>query len=49
MPFIAPLLAAGLVSVAVGLGSSIYGGIKAGQERRRMEKYLNQQQAENKA
>ena len=33
----------------IGLGAGIYGAIKGGQERKRMEQYLNQQDAENKA
>ncbi|MCL2651082.1 MAG: hypothetical protein FWD60_08685 [Candidatus Azobacteroides sp.] len=33
----------------VGLGASIYGGIEAGKARKKMEQYLNQQDAENKA
>jgi len=33
----------------IGLGAGIYGAYKSGQERKRMERYLNQQDAENKA
>jgi hypothetical protein len=35
------------LGTAVGLGESIYGGIKAGQENKKMQTYLNGQQADN--
>jgi hypothetical protein len=38
-----------IASAAAGLASSIYGGVKAGKERRRMESYLNQREADNEA
>lgn len=37
------------IGTGVGLGASILGAIKAGKERRKMDGYLNQQDAENKA
>ena len=36
-----------IAQAAIGFGSSLYGGIKAGQERKRMEQYLNRQDADN--
>ncbi len=33
---------------AVALGSAIFGGVKAGQQRRKMERYLNEQEADNR-
>lgn len=37
------------VGAATGLVSGIYGGIKAGQERKKMQEYLNGQKADNEA
>lgn len=42
-------IAVGAIGTAVGLGSSIYGGIKAGQERKRMAKYLSGEKSDNEA
>ncbi|MDR0824947.1 MAG: hypothetical protein LBN74_07610 [Prevotella sp.] len=33
----------------IGLGASLFGGIKAGKERRKMDKFLNKQNTENTA
>lgn len=38
-----------IIGAAVGLGSAIFGGIKAGNQRRKMERYLNKQVADNQA
>lgn len=38
-----------LVSAGIGAIGSIYGAIKAGQERKRLAEYTNQQEAENEA
>ena len=38
-----------IVSAGIGLGGAIYGGIKAGQERKRMENYLTTQESGNEA
>lgn len=40
---------ASAVTGALGLGASIFGGIKAGQQRKKMSRYLNQQDSENTA
>ena len=37
------------LGTAVGIGSSIYGGIKAGQERKRMSNFISGQQSDNEA
>lgn len=39
----------GLIGAGVGLGASIFGGSKAAKQRKKMERYLNQQDTENKA
>lgn len=38
-----------LIGAGVGLAGSIFGGIKAGQQRKKMDRYLNQQDTDNKA
>lgn len=43
------IMVAEAISGAVGIGSAIYGGIKAGQERKKMAKYLSGQEADNAA
>ena len=42
-------LVSGIAGGVLGGIGSLYGSYKAGQERKRMEQYLNQQDAENKA
>lgn len=39
----------GLISGVVGLGASVFGGIKASKQRKKMDRFLNQQDADNKA
>lgn len=39
----------GLLGGAIGLGASIFGGNKAGKQRRKMNRYLDKQDRENKA
>lgn len=36
-----------IASVGIGVGGAIYGAVKAGQERKRMEQYLTSQEADN--
>jgi hypothetical protein len=38
-----------IIAGAVGLGKAIFGGIKAAKQRRKMDTYLNEQEAENKS
>jgi hypothetical protein len=38
-----------LISGALGLGGAIYGGIKAGEEHKKMQDYLNGQNSDNEA
>ena len=38
-----------LISAGIGLVGSIYGGIKAANERKKMNRYLNHQESDNKA
>jgi hypothetical protein len=45
----APVVIAALISAAAAIGSSIYGGVKGGNARRRQDELLNKQEAENKA
>lgn len=42
-----PVVAA--ITGGLGLGASIFGGIKAGQQRKKMNSYLNEQDTENKS
>ena len=37
------------VTAGIGLAGSIFGGVKAAQQRRKMDRFLNQQDSENKA
>lgn len=38
-----------IISGAVGMGSAIYGGIKAGEERKKMQTYLSGEKSDNEA
>ncbi|MDR1120262.1 MAG: hypothetical protein LBM08_05025 [Dysgonamonadaceae bacterium] len=45
-----PIAAIGaIISAVAGLAQSAYGGYKAGKERRKMDQYLTQREADNKA
>jgi len=39
----------GLLGAGIGLAGSIYGGSQAAKQRKKMERYLNEQDSENKA
>lgn len=39
----------GLIGAGIGLGASIFGGSKASKQRKKMDRYLNQQDTDNKA